>query len=86
MDSLRGVRPHEAREIAFGSDDAPPAPSKIVAVGRNYREHAAEFGSVAPEDEPMLFLKAPPRSSARAKRSCCRRSRSASTTRASSRS
>ena len=47
------------REIAFGSADAPPAPSKIVAVGKNYREHAAEFGSVAPEDEPMLFLKAP---------------------------
>ena len=35
------------------------APSKIVAVGKNYRDHAAEFGSVAPEDEPMLFLKAP---------------------------
>jgi 2-keto-4-pentenoate hydratase/2-oxohepta-3-ene-1,7-dioic acid hydratase in catechol pathway len=47
------------REIALGSADAPPAPSKIVAVGKNYREHAAEFGSVAPEDEPMLFLKAP---------------------------
>jgi 2-keto-4-pentenoate hydratase/2-oxohepta-3-ene-1,7-dioic acid hydratase in catechol pathway len=47
------------REIAFGSAEAPPAPSKIVAVGKNYREHAAEFGSVAPEDEPMLFLKAP---------------------------
>ena len=47
------------REIAFGSADAPPVPSKIVAIGRNYREHAAEFGSVAPEDEPMLFLKAP---------------------------
>jgi 2-keto-4-pentenoate hydratase/2-oxohepta-3-ene-1,7-dioic acid hydratase in catechol pathway len=28
-------------------------------VGKNYREHAAEFGGVAPEDEPMLFLKAP---------------------------
>ena len=47
------------REVAFGSAGAPPVPSKIVAVGRNYREHAAEFGSVAPEDEPMLFLKAP---------------------------
>jgi 2-keto-4-pentenoate hydratase/2-oxohepta-3-ene-1,7-dioic acid hydratase in catechol pathway len=47
------------REIAFRSAEAPPAPSKIVAVGRNYREHAAEFGSVAPEDEPQLFLKAP---------------------------
>jgi 2-keto-4-pentenoate hydratase/2-oxohepta-3-ene-1,7-dioic acid hydratase in catechol pathway len=37
----------------------PFSPSKIVAVGKNYRDHAAEFGSVAPEDEPMLFLKAP---------------------------
>jgi 2-keto-4-pentenoate hydratase/2-oxohepta-3-ene-1,7-dioic acid hydratase in catechol pathway len=47
------------RAIVFGSPDAPAFPSKIVAVGKNYREHAAEFGSVAPEDEPMLFLKAP---------------------------
>lgn len=47
------------RPILFGSPDAPAFPSKIVAVGKNYREHAAEFGSVAPEDEPMLFLKAP---------------------------
>lgn len=45
--------------IAFGSPQAPPRASKIVAVGKNYREHAAEFGGVAPEDEPMLFLKAP---------------------------
>ena len=47
------------RRIAFGSSDAPPPPSKIVAVGRNYREHAAELGNVAPEEEPLLFLKAP---------------------------
>ncbi len=47
------------RRILFGSPEAPPSPSKIVAVGKNYREHAAEFGSAAPEDEPMLFLKAP---------------------------
>jgi 2-keto-4-pentenoate hydratase/2-oxohepta-3-ene-1,7-dioic acid hydratase in catechol pathway len=47
------------RTILFDSPDVPPFPSKIVAVGKNYREHAAEFGSVAPEDEPMLFLKAP---------------------------
>jgi 2-keto-4-pentenoate hydratase/2-oxohepta-3-ene-1,7-dioic acid hydratase in catechol pathway len=45
--------------VAFGSAEAPPFHSKIVAIGRNYRDHAAEFGSVAPEDEPMLFLKAP---------------------------
>jgi 2-keto-4-pentenoate hydratase/2-oxohepta-3-ene-1,7-dioic acid hydratase in catechol pathway len=47
------------RSIPFGAAGAPPSASKIVAVGRNYREHAAEFGGVAPEDEPMLFLKAP---------------------------
>jgi 2-keto-4-pentenoate hydratase/2-oxohepta-3-ene-1,7-dioic acid hydratase in catechol pathway len=28
-------------------------------VGRNYREHAAELGNVAPDKEPLLFLKAP---------------------------
>lgn len=37
---------------------APVAPSKIVCVGRNYREHAAEMGNKMP-DEPLLFLKAP---------------------------
>jgi len=47
------------RRIAFGSPEAPPAPSKIVAIGKNYRDHAAEFGGVAPEDEPLIFLKAP---------------------------
>jgi len=35
------------------------APSKIVAVGRNYREHAAELGNAVPDQEPLLFLKAP---------------------------
>jgi 2-keto-4-pentenoate hydratase/2-oxohepta-3-ene-1,7-dioic acid hydratase in catechol pathway len=37
---------------------APVSPSKIVCVGRNYREHAAELGNKMPE-EPLLFLKAP---------------------------
>ncbi|MFD4420354.1 fumarylacetoacetate hydrolase family protein [Agromyces sp. NPDC058484] len=36
---------------------APVIPrSKIVAVGKNYREHAAEMGGEAPE-EPLLFMK-----------------------------
>lgn len=34
------------------------APSKIVCVGRNYADHAAELGNDVPK-EPMLFLKAP---------------------------
>jgi 2-keto-4-pentenoate hydratase/2-oxohepta-3-ene-1,7-dioic acid hydratase in catechol pathway len=37
---------------------APVAPSKIVCVGRNYKEHAAELGNPMPE-APLLFLKAP---------------------------
>ena len=35
---------------------APCEPSKIVALGVNYRDHAAEFGHPIPE-EPLLFLK-----------------------------
>jgi 2-keto-4-pentenoate hydratase/2-oxohepta-3-ene-1,7-dioic acid hydratase in catechol pathway len=37
---------------------APVTPSKIVCVGRNYLEHAAELGNKMPE-EPLLFLKPP---------------------------
>jgi len=37
---------------------APCAPSKIVAVGKNYVAHAAEMGSSVPQ-EPLLFLKPP---------------------------
>jgi 2-keto-4-pentenoate hydratase/2-oxohepta-3-ene-1,7-dioic acid hydratase in catechol pathway len=37
---------------------APVTPSKIVCVGRNYVEHAAELGNAMPT-EPLLFLKAP---------------------------
>lgn len=34
----------------------PSEPSKIVAIGLNYRAHAAEFNKPLPE-EPMMFLK-----------------------------
>ena len=34
------------------------APSKIVCIGRNYREHAAELGNEVP-DEPLIFFKPP---------------------------
>jgi 2-keto-4-pentenoate hydratase/2-oxohepta-3-ene-1,7-dioic acid hydratase in catechol pathway len=37
---------------------APATPSKIVAVGRSYAEHAAERGREVPR-EPLLFLKPP---------------------------
>jgi 2-keto-4-pentenoate hydratase/2-oxohepta-3-ene-1,7-dioic acid hydratase in catechol pathway len=33
-----------------------PRPGKILGVGRNYREHAAEMKSALPE-EPLLFMK-----------------------------
>jgi 2-keto-4-pentenoate hydratase/2-oxohepta-3-ene-1,7-dioic acid hydratase in catechol pathway len=42
-------------KIEIGKDFAP---SKIVCVGRNYAEHAAELGNAVPT-EPLLFLKAP---------------------------
>jgi len=37
---------------------APCEPTKIVCVGRNYREHAAELGNPLPT-EPLIFLKPP---------------------------
>lgn len=36
----------------------PCTPSKVVAVGLNYRDHAAELGYSVPE-EPIIFLKPP---------------------------
>jgi 2-keto-4-pentenoate hydratase/2-oxohepta-3-ene-1,7-dioic acid hydratase in catechol pathway len=37
---------------------APVSPSKIVCVGRNYRDHAKELGNEVPV-EPLTFLKPP---------------------------
>jgi 2-keto-4-pentenoate hydratase/2-oxohepta-3-ene-1,7-dioic acid hydratase in catechol pathway len=37
---------------------APCEPTKIVAVGLNYRDHAEEFGTPIPP-EPLIFLKPP---------------------------
>jgi len=37
---------------------APVVPRKIVCIGRNYKDHAAELGNEVPK-EPLLFLKAP---------------------------
>jgi 2-keto-4-pentenoate hydratase/2-oxohepta-3-ene-1,7-dioic acid hydratase in catechol pathway len=46
--------------LAFGEARllAPVRPSKIVCVGRNYREHAAELAHEVPV-EPLLFFKPP---------------------------
>jgi 2-keto-4-pentenoate hydratase/2-oxohepta-3-ene-1,7-dioic acid hydratase in catechol pathway len=37
---------------------SPVVPGKIVGIGRNYRDHAAELGNPMPA-EPVIFLKAP---------------------------
>jgi len=44
--------------LAEASLFAPVEPSKIVCVGRNYREHAAELGHQVPV-EPLIFFKPP---------------------------
>jgi len=44
--------------LAEASLLAPVRPSKIVCVGRNYRDHAAELGNEVPA-EPLIFLKPP---------------------------
>lgn len=36
----------------------PVTPSKIICVGRNYKEHAAEMGNEVPK-EPLIFYKPP---------------------------
>ena len=59
----------ETETVAFGDDEyafddptidvLPPVdPSKIVCVGRNYADHAAEMDNEVP-DRPLLFLKPP---------------------------
>ena len=58
IDSFPSPRTESEIAISEVTFMAPVAPSKIVCVGRNYREHAAELGNKMP-DEPLLFLKAP---------------------------
>jgi len=58
IESLPSPRTGEPISVAEVEFLAPVAPSKIVCVGRNYKEHAAELGNKMP-DEPLLFLKAP---------------------------
>ena len=50
----------EATDVFVNFDDiqllAPVLPSKVVAIGRNYVDHAAEMNSPVPE-EPLMFIK-----------------------------
>jgi len=54
------VRTNDASQREFSSKEIrllPPClPSKVVAVGLNYRDHAEELGLAIPE-EPILFMK-----------------------------
>ncbi len=55
LDGRSGRERHPLTDVAL----LPPVePSKIVAVGRNYAEHAAELGSALAE-RPRIFLKPP---------------------------
>jgi 2-keto-4-pentenoate hydratase/2-oxohepta-3-ene-1,7-dioic acid hydratase in catechol pathway len=47
-----------ARPLASVKLVAPATPTKLVCVGRNYAEHAAELGNEVPP-EPLIFLKPP---------------------------
>ncbi|MBL8134150.1 MAG: fumarylacetoacetate hydrolase family protein [Anaerolineae bacterium] len=55
----RGITPtrtYERFPIANAAFRAPLHPGKIIAVGKNYAEHAKETGS-APPERPLLFAK-----------------------------
>ncbi|HLV89128.1 MAG TPA: fumarylacetoacetate hydrolase family protein [Candidatus Sulfotelmatobacter sp.] len=56
MESLR-TRRIDPIPLDEATLQVPVRPSKIVCIGRNYREHAAELGHDVPK-EPLLFLKA----------------------------
>lgn len=62
---LAAIDGHPATSYAFTGERypladvrllAPVIPTKVVAIGKNYAEHAAEMGGEAPS-EPLVFLK-----------------------------
>jgi 2-keto-4-pentenoate hydratase/2-oxohepta-3-ene-1,7-dioic acid hydratase in catechol pathway len=57
MEGLR-TRRIEAIPLEEAALLAPVRPSKIVCMGRNYKEHAAELGNEVPK-EPLVFFKPP---------------------------
>lgn len=61
LDRLRGLLAEKKRKIvpAEGVRLGPPVarPGKIICLGKNYRDHIAEFDSRTP-DRPILFAKA----------------------------
>jgi 2-keto-4-pentenoate hydratase/2-oxohepta-3-ene-1,7-dioic acid hydratase in catechol pathway len=64
-ETVAAIRPHPFAAFEYTGDRllaaevrllAPVLPSKVVAVGRNYAEHARELGNEVPA-EPVIFLK-----------------------------
>ena len=64
-DTIATVAAHPFGEIQFTGErqpladvrlTAPILPSKVIAIGRNYAEHARELGNEVP-DEPLVFMK-----------------------------
>jgi 2-keto-4-pentenoate hydratase/2-oxohepta-3-ene-1,7-dioic acid hydratase in catechol pathway len=51
-------QPFEPLPMAEAQLLPPVVPSKIICVGRNYREHATELGNEVPA-EPLIFFKPP---------------------------
>ena len=58
LDTPWSGKPGASHRLGAAQLLVPVAPSKIVCVGRNYREHAAELGNAVPA-EPLIFLKPP---------------------------
>ncbi|HEV2705577.1 MAG TPA: fumarylacetoacetate hydrolase family protein [Pyrinomonadaceae bacterium] len=58
MESVAGARGSQPFALDAVRLLAPVTPSKVVCIGRNYRDHAAELGNPMPP-EPLLFLKPP---------------------------
>jgi 2-keto-4-pentenoate hydratase/2-oxohepta-3-ene-1,7-dioic acid hydratase in catechol pathway len=56
--SIESGRPIAPVPLSEAVLHVPVLPSKIVCIGRNYREHAAELGHDVPA-EPLIFLKPP---------------------------
>ena len=56
--STSATRSFEPMPLASATLLAPVTPSKIICVGRNYRDHAKELGNEVPT-EPLLFFKPP---------------------------
>ena len=57
-ESHAGAEPFAPKRLSELKLLPPVTPSKIVCVGRNYRDHAKELGNEVPA-EPLLFFKPP---------------------------